>query len=797
MPREDLPRALVLGESLRAFHPAAEFAILVLSQPNERITVPNATVLTLRDVGFERGDEWRWPMVFTVRELVALVKPALFETLFRKNPDFVAWFSPSTQLFAPLPDAVVGITGSSEIIATAAIRNEWGDCGRSFFAMGSGARPLVNTWLNQTRQEIGKSGSPRQDEPEAFEKLFDALPHRAVSLPGFAVNYSTLDRAELTCADDGYKVGGIPLSSFDFRGYDITKPHLLSRYLGLEPRILLSEHPGLADLCEAYRAKLLKAGQDVRRSSKSEFDLLPSGLRIDPRMLRLYFDALAQHRAGNGSGPPSPFGPDGENGFVAWLNEPIDGAGEGVTRYMLAVYDEREDVRKAYPDPLGSDAAGFRNWYHLFGFRELEIPEILVDTRPRVDASAGTQSTTVPVNVAGYFRAELGIGVAARALLAALDTTDTPVNTISFNRTANRLNYPFADRKSEMAGSQADINLVCINPDQIGAFVEQAGPELWHGRYTIGVWFWEAEDFPLSYHYAFNHVDEIWVASDFVRQTFLKVSPKPVFKYLLPVPTPSIDRSITRAQLGIPEQFTFLFSFDFLSVLERKNPLGLIAAFSKAFAPGEGPCLIIKTINGDKRILEMEKLRYATRDRSDILLMDGYLPAVENATFTALTDCYVSLHRSEGFGLTIADAMALGKPVIATAYSGNLDFMTAQNSYLCPASRTQIGPEREPYPAGSYWSEPDLSEAARLLRYVYENREEAGARGSRAAEDIRTRYSAVTAGKIVTDRLVTIRRRRLDMGPPRSSAFLQDRIDELESQIRLPKVGPSEGGLVS
>src|SRR5205085_4780170 len=134
-----------------------------------------------------------------------------------------------------------------------------------------------------------------------------------------------------------------------------------------------------------------------------------------------------------------------------------------------------------------------------------------------------------------------------------------------------------------------------------------------------------------------------------------KVSPKPVFKYRLPVLTPCVDASISRAQFNLPDEFIFLFSFDFLSVLERKNPLGLIDAFCRAFPSNSGPRLVIKTINGDKRILEMEKLKYAIRERPDILLMDGYLPAVENATLTALADCYVSLHRSEGFGLTIAD----------------------------------------------------------------------------------------------------------------------------------------------
>ena len=137
----------------------------------------------------------------------------------------------------------------------------------------------------------------------------------------------------------------------------------------------------------------------------------------------------------------------------------------------------------------------------------------------------------------------------------------------------------------------------------------------------------------------------------------------------------------------------------------------------------------------------MEKLRYAVRGRSDIILRDGYLSATQNNALVALSDCYVSLHRAEGFGLTIAEAMALGKPAIATAYSGNLEFMTERNSFLCPCQPSDVGPGRDPYPATSHWSEPDIERAAELLQHVYGHPQEASERGLRAAEDIRTLHS--------------------------------------------------------
>jgi glycosyltransferase involved in cell wall biosynthesis len=779
--RSELPMARVLVDSFRKFHPEIEFAVLVIDRPGEQANLPNATVFGVADLGLDGGEECRLPMLFSERELVSLLKPMFFETLLRKKAGAIVWFSPATQIFAPIPDVMEIARTASDITATGVICNEWGDYGRSFVSVNETSKPALRRWSELMRRWTGNGTWLERGNPGSLEAIFDQLPPELITPSGFGINYSNLEPGVLVNDAGGYAIGNQPLRSFDFRGYDPAKPHLLSKYLGLEPRILLSEYPDLAALCDQYREKLIGGDKAPQTTPEGSFALLPSGLRLDPRMLRIYHASLSQ-REDTEEEPPSPFGPKGEQGFLSWLNEPIDKMRRGVTRYMLAVHEDRADVQSVFPDPLNGDAEGFRDWYLNFGHRELELPAVLVPSQRVAGIPSPGQQPVPPVNVAGYFRAELGIGVAGRALLAALETTDIPFNTVAFDQTANRLCHPFTERHSD--AGQADINIVCINPDQIGVFAEQVGPDFWNGRYTIGVWFWEAEDFPLAFHHAFNHVDEIWVASEFMRETFLKVSPKPVFKYRLPVLTPSVDRSISRAQLNLPDGFIFLFSFDFLSVLERKNPLGLIDAFCRAFPLNSGPRLVIKTINGDKRILEMEKLKYAIRKRPDIILMDGYLPAIDNATFTALADCYVSLHRSEGFGLTIAEAMALGKPVIATGYSGNLEFMTAENSYVVPARRCEVGPEREPYPADSHWSEPDAEAAARLLRHVYEQPADAHARGRCAAQVIRCLYSPAMAGNIIANRLASIRQRRIAPGPERSSGFFEDKIEELTGEIK-------------
>jgi glycosyltransferase involved in cell wall biosynthesis len=877
----EMPQAIVLASSFLQFHPHGAFAILLLDGPGNAERLPRgARVLHLSELDLPEGEHWRLPMLYNAAELKSLLTPALLQILLKSGSAIATYFEDSTEIFSSLSDILETVKTGDTIIASEAIRSEGGNLGRSFVAAGRGAEESLRSWFNRMRREKRGQEAPSPDVSGfTLEGSFDSIPHRVITNPGVAVGYWNLNPETFSWTGDRYELSGKPLRSFDFRGYDPGKPHLLSKHQGSEPRILLNEWGAIARLCDEYRDKLIEAGYRNRRASYP-FDYLRSGLRIDHRMLHLYRAAEKRYREGLEKEPPSPFGPEGEEGFLNWLNEPVRKAPPIVTRYMLAVYEEREDVKQVFPDPTGANAAGFHDWYLLFGQRELDLPVAVLpfaarakgeeqgdrlpnglridhrmlhlyrkaekmhkqglekkppspfnpekkedflnwlnepvrkappvitrymlavyeerddvrkafpdptgadaasfrdwyvlfgqhklslpaavrlpDVEPKAEASkaSGAISAT-PVNVAGYFRAELGLGSVARSLVAALAAADIPFNTISFDGTANRQDHPFADHQSD--SGPADINIVCINADNIAAFAEKTGPELWQGRYTIGLWFWEVEDFPGWLHGAFNYVDEVWVASHFMREAFLKVSPKPVSKFKLPVFKPDVDLSLSRENFGLPNGFVFLFSFDFFSVLERKNPLALIEAFTRAFRPAEGPVLVIKTINGDKHILEMEKLRYAIRGREDIILMDGYLSTVQNSTLTALSDCYVSLHRSEGFGLTIAEAMVLGRPTIATAYSGNLEFMTEENSYLCPAQRSEVGPERAPYPAFSHWAEPDLEVAAQLLRHVYTNQEEARAKGFRAADDIRKLHNASMCGSVVRNHLDQIRQRR-------------------------------------
>ncbi len=169
------------------------------------------------------------------------------------------------------------------------------------------------------------------------------------------------------------------------------------------------------------------------------------------------------------------------------------------------------------------------------------------------------------------------------------------------------------------------------------------------------------------------------------------------------------DTHPDRSRLGLPDGFLFLFVFDFNSVEKRKNPRGLIDAYLRAFPePSEGTGLVLKTVNGERHPHAFSELLAAAGDRSDIIVMDRYLSAADRDALVASCDCYVSLHRSEGFGLTVAEAMLLGKPVIATAYGGVTDFVTEETAFPVRYERVLVGDGAAPYAPDESWAEPDL-----------------------------------------------------------------------------------------
>lgn len=364
------------------------------------------------------------------------------------------------------------------------------------------------------------------------------------------------------------------------------------------------------------------------------------------------------------------------------------------------------------------------------------------------------------VNACGYLRTESGIGTATRGYIRAIRSLGLPValadlSDICVNRAEDR----------SLAGFDAscpfDTNLICVDIEKHFAVLSRMGEEFFDGRYNIGVWWWELPRFPQKWYDRLSYYDEIWVGTSFIANSLGPASPIPVIR-IPPVLTlhheGSRDRG--RRRMGIDEdEFVFLFVFDSNSTFERKNPLGVVNAFRAAFSPGDPVRLVIKCVNAHSYPEGFSALSERASGHR-ISIYSGYWPAEDIRDLTASCDAYVSLHRSEGAGFTISDAMASGKPVIATGWSGNMDFMNAANSFPVRYELVELEVGVGPYPAGEVWAEPSEEHAAELMRFVVRHKDEARARGSAARRSIELGHSLEKVTEAIRDRLDAIALRR-------------------------------------
>jgi glycosyltransferase involved in cell wall biosynthesis len=359
------------------------------------------------------------------------------------------------------------------------------------------------------------------------------------------------------------------------------------------------------------------------------------------------------------------------------------------------------------------------------------------------------------VNVVGNFGSETGIGEAVRSSVRALKAASVPYVVNNF------VDSDSVNLESEVQAFDQDnphsVNLIHLNFDIVPAFALEKGHTYFAGRYNIGCWFWELFEFPEVWYPNFDYFNELWASSTFIQDCLSRVSPIPVVNMPLALaPEVFLRSSFDRSHFQIPnDKFVFLFVFDFDSAIERKNPLGLVEAFKRAFGGTEDVLLYLKSVHGNRHSQAYTSVRLAADGQPNIFVTDAVYTREEIDVLVHACDCYVSLHRSEGFGLPIAEAMRAAKPVIVTAYSGNMDFTTSENSFLVDYRLTQIESEG-PYPKGYVWADPDLDQAAEHMVSVYQNRDAAAKRGRRARETVLKLFDPVVAGTRMKERIKRI-----------------------------------------
>lgn len=375
----------------------------------------------------------------------------------------------------------------------------------------------------------------------------------------------------------------------------------------------------------------------------------------------------------------------------------------------------------------------------------LKLP-VIPDIPPQIPASG------IGVNVVGYLRAQFGLGESARNYAHALRSSGVPVALVDIN-----LSLPHARGErslDELIGIALPhpVTLLFVNPDYLTQALEELGRTREQCGHLIGCWFWELERLPTEWKDSLAQVDEVLVATHFIENAVREATDKPILRAPLPLPV-MLDSGLQRSDFGIdPDAFVFLFSFDFASWIDRKNPMAVVRAFRRAFPKDRSDvCLVIKSSNG-YRLPEWFRMLVVEAGKDPrVLLRDE---VIDKAHFTALQRCadaYVSLHRAEGFGLGMAESMAMGKPVLATGWSGNLEFMDSECAGLIDYTLVPVPDGAYPGSAGQRWAEPDEEDAARWMRRLANDRAFAQQLGERGRHRIRDALSAkMVAGKLRT-----------------------------------------------
>jgi glycosyltransferase involved in cell wall biosynthesis len=420
-------------------------------------------------------------------------------------------------------------------------------------------------------------------------------------------------------------------------------------------------------------------------------------------------------------------------------------------RGLVASYLVQPAWQEACPGALTPGGwAGFKAWlaaeYAVAGrwLRRAALPPRYAGPPPAAGFGA---------NVIGLFRYPSGLQQAAATMVDALARAGVPTDLRDVPMRHTRTAEPRAGflGLEPFPVTVLNTGLDIAVPDAY----RLAGLHPRAGVYRVAVWWWELDRLPSEWLGRGRAVDEIWAPTAFIAGA-LRPLGKPVHLISPSVELPAFE-PLPKAAFGLdPGRFTFLFVFDMNSRMARKNPLALVRAFRRTFRPDEPVELVIKVSPQEALWAEnWRELRAATA-AAGVKLIDRALSRGELLGLMNAADAYVSLHRSEGFGLTMAEAMLLGKPTAATGYAGNVDFMTAANSYLIDHSLVPITTPEVVAPPGAVWAEPSVEHAAAVMRKIVDHPDEARARGRRAQAELRVKLSHHAAGERMAARLRAI-----------------------------------------
>jgi glycosyltransferase involved in cell wall biosynthesis len=456
-----------------------------------------------------------------------------------------------------------------------------------------------------------------------------------------------------------------------------------------------------------------------------------------------------------------------------------------ISQVEKSIWNMRKDVQKVIPDPLGANFQQYRKWFTQSALNEKCIDEGSFkrwNDRINYHRKNHTHFHTlikseheenIGINILGWHAGQFSIGISGANIVRSALASDISVNAIELGMCVS---HKF--RRPEHLGFELSrsisnpINLFVVNAAEFSYPLNDIPPILWEAKYNIGYWAWELDVFKSEWIQMLGKVDEVWCPSHFVKNSIESSPEYAKFKTpvkVVPIPLePQVDETkndahddnrseVLKQVFEANEQskpFVFLTAFDFHSIKARKNPEAVIKAFLEAFPietdTGNQYQLIVKTHHGSS--YDIQEMKALTINDPRILFINELLSDYENKQLYKHQDCYVSLHRSEGFGMIILETLANGIPVIATDYSGNVDFFSVlpemKNKCVFPVDYALVELEENhgPYSAGNHWANPDNDKAVKYMRQVVMN-DCKNIYGTEIAKQIESEFGAKAVGE--------------------------------------------------
>ncbi|MEO1043414.1 MAG: glycosyltransferase [Pseudomonadota bacterium] len=771
-----LPYVRTLHNSLIEADPDAVFFLFLVDELDDQdlIEALPFDVVEARTVGIPCFFDMAYR--YTIMELNTAIKPFCIQYLMDEcGFQRIIYLDPDILVLKPLTAVHDAFDQHAELILTPHTRRPLDDghhpddralmltgaynLGFCAFANAPETRQLLAWWAEHLRTRCLVDLANGMFVDQKFMDYAPAFVGATMLLhdPGYNAAYWNLHERSITKDSSGtWLADGGPLTFFHFSGVDPTDPSVFSRH---QNRFTTSELGDLGTLLEEYLAKLkanTSLGTAILSSLRYAYGRHTNGTPILDVMRQVY---RRVH--------PVPQEDDFNSLFAfepSFYNEKAERLVEQeglITRLMHEIWSSRQDLKDHFDLNRTADRSAFIEWFASQAPQEHQLPEPLFDFLPRPEQESGQTSYAAgPVDhtrdesvlLCGYLKTESGVGQGARSLRHALETAGIATHTLTL-MPAEFDNTVQAERR-DPTKSRDRVAIINANADRTLDVVTRHRKKL-EGQYRIGYWAWELPKFPDAWLPAIECVHEIWCPSAFVTNAVSAMTSKPVRTIPHAVEPGNGDGSHARRRLDIGDDTrVVLTTFDTRSFLARKNPAGALEAFKRAFpAPKTDDVVFVMKSHGPADSAEAKRLFTDMAQSDNIISLHGVIEPDALNDLYAAADVFLSLHRSEGFGLSLARSMVEGKPVIATGWSGNIDYMTTDNSRLVEYELADVPPSAYPFAEGQIWAEPSIDHAAMLLRQLIDDPEARKLLGQEAAASAKSPLCRDRIGWLARQRL--------------------------------------------